>query len=262
MRKALPHTSLFAFFISFFVAVFALIFPKSMKAYDLSSGVALSVPVIGEIADSSVLCSTEQGNTLCTKEYDPNMLGVVTTQAAISLEPTTPQFNAASVVSGGKTNVKVSNESGAIKAGDYLTSSSKPGLAKKALKSGYVLGIALQDLPEDQSEGQIMVSIAIKPAVLSTGAGENLMDLIREGVQGAFLSPLSALRYIVASILVIATIVFAFLHFGKMAKSGVEAIGRNPLASGNIQAGLLINVVLSMFIIAVGVLVAYLVLVI
>jgi hypothetical protein len=44
----------------------------------------------------------------------------------------------------GRVPVKVSLENGEIKKGDYLTSSSTPGVAMKALRPGPVVGKALE----------------------------------------------------------------------------------------------------------------------
>ncbi|MBI4667970.1 MAG: hypothetical protein HY747_02105 [Elusimicrobia bacterium] len=47
----------------------------------------------------------------------------------------------------GRVPARVSLENGPIKAGDYLTSSSKPGCAMKAVKSGRVIGMAMEAFP-------------------------------------------------------------------------------------------------------------------
>ena len=62
--------------------------------------------------------------------------------------------------------------------------------------------------------------------------------------------------------MVVASFVFGILHFGKMAKSGVEALGRNPLAAKTIQFGILLNVLIAIVIMALGLGIAYLVLII
>jgi F0F1-type ATP synthase membrane subunit c/vacuolar-type H+-ATPase subunit K len=53
-----------------------------------------------------------------------------------------------------------------------------------------------------------------------------------------FSCPLSALRYVAASVIVVAAAIAAFVYFGKVARSGVDAIGRNPLASKAIKCQL------------------------
>jgi F0F1-type ATP synthase membrane subunit c/vacuolar-type H+-ATPase subunit K len=135
------------------------------------------------------------------------------------------------------------------------------GLAVKGIKSGYMIGTALSSLV-DGEQGEVMVALDIKPVTLTEGAQNNLVRVIKDGLEGIFLTPIEALRYVGAMIIVVAGAITAFVYFGRVAKSGVDAIGRNPLASQAIQRSVVLNVLLTMFIISVGVGVAYLILVI
>ena len=56
----------------------------------------------------------------------------------------------------GRAPLKVSLENGPIKIGDYLTSSSTPGVAMKATKGGAIVGVALEDY-----DGSIKISSAV-----------------------------------------------------------------------------------------------------
>ncbi len=57
----------------------------------------------------------------------------------------------------GRVPVNVTNENGAIRVGDYLTTSSTPGHAMKATEIGRVIGMALADF--SGTTGQIMVQV-------------------------------------------------------------------------------------------------------
>ena len=228
-----------------------------------STGVAISTVVSGETFDGEVVCSdTANLYSACQKEYDPNMYGVVSLTPGLSFD--SGAAGTVPVISAGSVYVVVSSLNGDIKKGDYVTSSKTPGVGQLAKKSGYVLGVATEDYSsaDTQVTGKILINVSAKPAVLTSGAGNNLLQLIMEGVSGAFQSPLAALRYIVAGILVIISFVFGFLHFGRTAKSGVEAIGRNPLAAKTIQFGILLNVSIAIVIVGAGLGIAYIVLVI
>ena len=50
------------------------------------------------------------------------------------------------------------------------------------------------------------------------------------------------------------------VYFGKIAKSGIEAMGRNPLAGKTIQFGVFVNVAVSIVLALSGVVVALLIL--
>jgi len=167
------------------------------------------------------------------------------------------------ILDSGKAYVLVSGENGGLKSGDFITSSEIAGVAVKALKSGYVLGTAIEDWePVNPSNTtSLLISVSIKPSVLSTSASSNLIELSKQGLESVFMTPLSALRYIVAGAILIISVSFGLSHFGKLAKSGVEAVGRNPLASRAIQLSVFFNVVLTVGIILMGVAVAYLTLI-
>lgn len=255
IRNCLP------FFILF--VIYGFIFTPKAFAQISSQGVAISMPVVGEVFDGAIICSdTSNIYSLCSREYDPNMSGVVAISPSISFDSGTG--GTVPVISNGNAYMAVTSVNGPIKKGDYVTSSKTPGVGQLAKKSGYILGTALEDWANTDPgvRGSILVNLSTRPAVLTEGAGNNLMQLVKEGVSGAFESPLAALRYIVAGILVIVSFVFGILHFGKMAKSGVEAIGRNPLAAKTIQMGIVFNVVIAVGIMAIGLGIAYLVLVI
>lgn len=218
-----------------------------------SFGVADSVAISGDVKDGAVVCYTGTGNSLCANAYDGGIQGVVTLNPAVSFQPT--GNGVYSLARSGKAYVQLS---GPIKAGDYITSSKTVGVAQKATKNGYILGEAL----EDSSGGLIQASIDIRPLVLDKSAAANLFQTIREGTDVLFLTPFAMLRYVVAGIVLIATVIFGLLNFGKVIKGGVEAIGRNPLAKGTIQFNIFMNVLLSIVIIAAGVGVAYLILIV
>lgn len=240
-----------------------LLLPKAVFAQDSASAIAIPIPISGEVKDAFIVCSGVDGNKPCSKAYDPSTFGVIAQDSAISFELNTPIEGYQPVISNGKAYVAVSSVKGTIKKGDFITSSTKPGVGMKATKSGYVLGSALQEYNETDPEktGNILVSVSVRPAILSSGAGANLIEMIREGLDAAFMTPLAALRYVIASIIIGTSVIFSFAHFGKIAKSGVEAMGRNPLAGGRIQTSVVINVILTIIIMGGGLLVAYIVLI-
>lgn len=254
--------SIIAFFVTVSLGVF-LVSANNVWAQDaVGSGVATSTTISGDYKDGDVVCVDKSNvNKVCTKEYDSNMMGVIVEKPSVSF---TSSSGGVPLISLGNVYTNVTGANGPIRKGDFVTSSTTPGIAQLAKKSGYILGVALEDYSGTDSSqiGKILISVNIRPAVLSGGAGSNLMELIKDGVSGAFESPLSALRYIIAGILVVVSFVFGILHFGKMAKSGVEAIGRNPLAAKTIQLGILFNVLIAIVIMAVGLGIAYLVLII
>lgn len=252
------------FIVAVFITPFIFFQVKNISfAQDGSAGISIYVPITEEVLDGSVICNSEGKNILCNREYDPNMIGVVTINPALSFVADNAIGINKPVLSSGKAYVLVSSINGTIAVGDFITSSKVSGISQKASKSGYVLGSALEEYNEtDVSKtGKILVSVAIKPAVLKRNAEANLLQMIKDGVEGAFESPLSALRYLVASLIACVTFIYGFIHFGRIAKSGVESIGRNPLASKSIQMGVIMNMGITIMIMIGSIVVAYLILV-
>jgi hypothetical protein len=86
------------------------------------------------------------GVVKAAKPYDTNTIGVVSTQPGLVIgEARERSMRTVPIALAGRIPVKVTNENGDIHAGDYLTSSSKPGYAMKATRSGPIIGQALED---------------------------------------------------------------------------------------------------------------------
>lgn len=241
----------------------SLLLPKVAFGQTTSLSVGVTYELTGEnVTDGDVICAYQEGYAPCNAGYDPKMYGLVSATPAVSLQNTS-LTEARPIVTTGKAVVRVSSVNGIIKAGDFVTSSPKSGIAMKAEKSGYVLGTALEDFGDENPDntGDILVSIGIRPAVLTPGAAANLLELISQGIDAAFYSPISALRYILAAFVVSAAFVLGFIYFGRVARAGVESLGRNPLASRTIQFGIFVNAVLMFVIVGVGVGIAYLILI-
>lgn len=224
-------------------------------------GITISVND-SNVQNGDIICSDSRGYNLCKKEYDSSIYGIVNNTPSTSIE--TPNLNNSQiVVSKGEITVQVSSLNGNIKIGDFITSSKKAGIAELAIKEGYVIGTALENYSssDKNATGQIKVSLNIHPnSTTATNVRQNLIDLLRSGLSGLGVDPISALRYILASTVVIASLVTGFIYFGRIAKTGVEAIGRNPLAGGRIETGVVINISIMLIIVGGGLGVAYLIL--
>jgi len=231
-------------------------------AQSSSAGIAITIPADNNVENGSVVCSSKEGYKLCDEDYDPDIFGVVTDKPAATLKDQDLKVFW-QVVSSGNVNVRVSGEDGPISAGNLVTSSKVAGIAKKATKNGYVLGVALQDFNGNtvNDTGTIAVSLNIHPTTAFVDVRSNLLEALREGLAAPVLTPLNALRYIMAGMVVIASFILGFVYFGRVAKTGVEAIGRNPLAGRLIEFTVLLHILLTIVIVLVGFGIAYLILV-
>lgn len=91
--------------------------------------------------------------------YSDRVVGVVSSGAGFVAGE---HSSAYSVIVSGRASVRVSDENGAIVAGDALAASGTPGYVMKATDSGYVVGYAL----ESWSSGQGALSMFVRPQYL------------------------------------------------------------------------------------------------
>lgn len=232
--------------------------PSPIKAENGVSGTGFVVtyPVNDkDIVENDVVCFDTSGRLeRCRKSYDEKVFGVYISTPQIVLRV---ESEDKPIVREGRVLVNVSSANGDINTGDSLTSSAIPGKAQKATEPiGYILGQALE--PFSQSSGQ---KENIDGKVVSVGKIEVALNVGPQGVlpRGTILekigylfvkgtqTPQAAgifLRYIMAGILTVSVSFFALNNFGRNINKGIEAIGRNPLARGQIHFAIVVNTVL------------------
>jgi len=213
------------------------------------------------IKDGIILSSGPKGAIQADKPYDSQVIGVVSRDAGIILN-TDGIENGVPVISNGSVYLLVSTKEGPIKKDDLLTTSIIPGVAVKAVKDGYVLGTALEDYnnPDPKKVEKITVELNLhyfnsKPTLLGS-----LSDILKFALLPSKESPTPIFKYLVAAIVVISSFVLGFMTFGRTAAKGVEALGRNPSASRIIHLGIIFNVTVVIFIVLVGMVIAFLIL--
>jgi hypothetical protein len=235
----------------------------SILAQVTSSGIAQTVPVEdSDAADGDIICTYLDAIKRCNRSYDPSTFGVITDNPAAEFTDTEVE-NGRLVVRDGLTSVRVSTANGPIGIGDFITTSETAGVGQKATENGYVIGVAMDEYSVAQSDqiGTIQVVLNIHPATTQAGARGNLLQFIRKGVTVPIFEPLESLRYLLAVIIVIISFTLGLIYFGRASRTGIEAIGRNPLAKRVIQLTVLLNIVLTIVIVLVGLAIAYLILI-
>ena len=248
------------------ICLFVYWFITPVSAQETISGVAISLPIRGTIEDGSVISSTVTGYALTAIAYDPNTYGVVTTNPAASFQQTTPAPGSYAVMTDGIAYVRVSGVNGNIKLNDFITSSSIAGTAMKADTTGFVIGTALEakEFATPQTIALVLTSIAPHyNTAVTTGGGKgvDLLKNLKSAASSPFLTPLTSLRYILAVVVTAISFAGSFWFFGRFGKTGIEALGRNPLAAKSIAIGVVFNIILNIVILASGLFLAYLILV-
>lgn len=260
MNKSVRTFLMTSFVVFIFVFLWGANPPKILAQTTPISGVAITTAIADENAKSGdIVCSVKNGYAPCAHSYDSGMYGVINDNPIGSIELT----GAGRLVNTtGTVYVNVTTQAGDIKTGDFVTTSTTPGIGQLAIHNGYILGIAEEDYSntDNTQVGQILVSISIHPTI---GISDNQTDLfrtLREGLLTAQISPLATLRYLTAALMVILGFTLGFIYFGRISKAGVEAIGRNPLSSRTIMFGLIVHISLTIVIVGAGLGVAYLIL--
>lgn len=214
------------------------------------------------LKDGSVVSTSKQGAILSQTAYDPQVLGVVSRDAAIILSTQDTNNNVVPVISTGTVYMLVSTQQGAIKKGDLITSSTIPGVGVKAVKDGYVLGTALEDdsNPDPKQVDKIAVDLELHYFNSKPSFAGSLSDIFKIALLPTKDSPAPIFKYFIAAFVVLGSFILGFLSFGRTAAKGVEALGRNPAASSVIHLGIIFNVGIVIVIVLSGLAVAFLIL--
>lgn len=250
-------------FLAFFTLLFVVVPPVFAQDDSISAGLAVSIPIADQnVQDGDIISSTPAGYVLCKTAYDPTIYGIMVAVPAIALESSIPQVGFYPVTTVGKLYVRVSNANGNIKIGDYVTSSTTPGVGQKAITDGFVIGTALENF-DSGTIGKILVSV--KPsytvAVVGGPRGINLFANFKSAASSPFLTPLTSMRYILAVLITVLAFFIGFRTYGRIAGSGLEALGRNPLAARVISISIIFNIALAGMIVVAGLAIAYFILV-
>jgi hypothetical protein len=189
---------------------------------------------------------------------DQRMYGVLVASPVVvyRTNPTIP------VARDGIAKVNVTNLTGPIKVGDFVTSSPIAGKGQKSPDlTGYMLGTALEAFDgstgtkvdyqgKSYYAGSIKVLIGIGPSSpILTKASGGFFGALQQ-ISSSFLLNLKTnksvdrwIRYVIALLIIAVVTFFNFRTFGRNVTKGIEAIGRNPLAKLSIQSMIVVNIV-------------------
>jgi ABC-type antimicrobial peptide transport system permease subunit len=215
-----------------------------------------------------------------TQEDASEMFGVVvsSSEAPVSLS-NTAAAQEIFIANSGQYEALVSTQNGTIKTGDYITVSSLSGVGMKAdKKDEFVLGKALNDF-----DGRSKVDGS---STLKTSAGDKQVNLGRVAIEIAVAhnpnyqkedkpgvpqilsnlakvvtdKPVGPFRiYASVAVLVTCLIVAGVVLFTGV-RTGMTAVGRNPLAKKSIGRGLFQVTLMALIVFVIGVIAVYLLL--
>lgn len=249
---------LFIIFASFFFVY------KVQAQAEMSLGLAKYYKIENEqIENGDIISAVEAKYTRSNIDYDPNVIGVVALNPAVSIKPGDTEQKYP-IINTGEALVRVSTINGEILAGDKIASSTMPGIGMKATNNGYAIGIAKQDYKSNNSKITGIIKIELHPGFTlgskDIQAQTKFAEIFSIAAMSSYDQPSKILRHIIAALVLLLSIIFGFLTFGRIAAEGVSAVGRNPSAKTSISVGIIINVTITIAIILAGAFVAYLIL--
>ena len=237
----------------------------SVFAQAMSSGVARYVDIsVKNIKQGSIISFTNKNYQLSKNAYDPTAFAVVDDNPAVDIQNQTEDSTSHAILSEGKVDVLVTTANGKIEKGDLITTSTTPGVGEKATQDGYIVGTALEtyDASNPKTVGLVLTSLNFGFSTQPTNGKTNLLSSIRQAVVSPYLGPADLLRYILAALVILISFGLGIGYFGRVITTGVEALGRNPLASRVIMVSIVLNLLMMLTIMLVGIAIAYLILVI
>lgn len=225
-----------------------------------------------EAQPGDLVALTADGIKRSNIDYDSKIFGVVINEPLAAYKRVD---GTGTIISrNGVVNVNVVTANGAIKTGDYITTSTLAGKGQKALASGYVVGVALKDFNEGEGTvvefkqfetaearqigaGQIPLAIRIEYAEISTSRNANaLLSRLNAALFSNVQDPekfVNVIRYVASGLVILFSIMIGLFILARVVPKGVEGIGRNPLARRSIVLYTGVNIVIVIIVILLGI---------
>lgn len=179
----------------------------------------------------------------------------------------------------GKHHVLVSTQNGSIRKGDHIAISSLDGIGMKAGKQQKMtIGKALQDFDgQKSSEGSAELktsggtrTVSLERISVEIGIGHNPLyeknrvtnvpEFLMRAAQAVSNREVSAFRIYASLLVLIVCIVIGGIILFVGVRSGMTAVGRNPLAKKSIVRSLIQVTLISLIIFVIGIIAVYLLL--
>lgn len=210
-------------------------------------------PVSGDLIS---LDRTSQTLHISNVTGDSTLFGVMVFNPVITLRSAGADVP---IVTSGEAVVNVTTLGGVISPGDLITTSSIAGKGQLASSTdAFVVGMALAAFPSATSTrvaGKGSVVAGSIPVLLEIGPYPNptrgtstpspvVPGLVSASKSSSGVSVPTFLRYLLAAIVAVGSIVVAFRNFGSSINDSIISVGRNPLAKSSIQSMVILNAAL------------------
>lgn len=248
---------------SFFVAA-CIIFAAHAYATGASNIAKYVYITDTKATGGDIVVLTSKGLTRARLPYDEKVRGIVVENPDIAIRTAQAPLGTQSaklwrpILDSGEMFVKVTSENGSIAQGDGIATSSTPGVGMLATRGGYIVGRALESYKNSNTKEIGLIRVAYQPSYMDLRPNplSYLTEAFNITLSAGNERPFTFFKYLLAGIVALLSVGFGFLYFGRIALKGVEALGRNPLASRTIQTGIFLNVFLSILVAAGGVIIS------
>lgn len=257
------------------LALITLLLPLSINAQTTGIDVAFTRPVADkDVISGDIVEPSDNGLIRVNAAYSTKIYGVIQENTLLIYRKVATD-SSKPIARNGIVAVNVTNLTGDIKTGDYITSSPIPGKGQKANRPGYIVGVAMEDFDTQDAktvnfEGQSYpggsILVALKPEFaggVASGSTSRLIDqlgsqLFKNIEDSEGFNRL--VRYFIAGIVVLVSFIVGFVIFARSVPKSIEAIGRNPLAKSQIQFAIMLNILLTVVSSLIGIGAAFLIL--
>ncbi|HSW88632.1 MAG TPA: hypothetical protein VLG12_05735, partial [Candidatus Saccharimonadales bacterium] len=190
-----------------------------------------------QLSPGDIIMPAKDGNNNAiiktTNAYQSETIGVVSTNPGVTLnanaQADTKHPNLYPIALSGRVPVNVSTENGVIHTGDFITTSSLPGIGMKATQSGIVIGKALEDFDQSQGiTGKILMYVNliwVNPDKIAANSPASMLDTTNATISGT----LSVLNRTLLSDVGVTGKITA----GLLAINGLDISQGNPAATIN-----------------------------
>ena len=242
----------------YFITIPTIIYAQGLDAIEVAERYPLSDE--GSVEGDIVTLDKENGLYVLSKIVaDQNIIGIIVSRPLFLFE--TNIEKGVPVVRDGRVKVNISDLNGPIGVGDPITSSAIPGKGQLATnEDAYILGFALEPFANEVLEnsttttsttatiGGVSVHIGSILVDLAIGAyGEKTVPKLQSAetiFENRGRETRTAIQYLVAALIALGAIFFAFRNFGSSIQNAIVSMGRNPRAKLSIQLSLILHLLI------------------
>jgi hypothetical protein len=227
--------------------------------------IANYVPLDDQTAKEGMIVSRNGDRFFLAKANENNeFAGIIVSVPAIAFNFSN-NIKTVPIVDVGGVKILVSEINGPITKGAKISFSKIPGIGATASGNEKVIATALENFyPQNNSEiGLIECYILLENFQPQTFYQNDQLINSTIGTMKS-IPPTSAhetwrdIKYIMAVLVLVISMIFGFFTFGRIASNGITAIGSNPLARRYIIVAITFNTAMATLIVAIGATIAFL----